>query len=191
MFYLFSPYYSEVKALKCTTEHKEREAKKIIMNDSLFCPIRKIWVAALPEEKVRQALIQRMIHHLGYPCGTLALEKSLDQLPHLQSQRSLPKRRADLIVFAKGIHPQHPLYPLLLIECKAVPIANKTLRQLIGYNQFIGAPFIAAVNQTQTSFGWYQQEKNDFVFKEGFFPYDLLLNLARQHDIARDSTFHV
>lgn len=153
------------------------------MNDSLFCPIRKIWVAALPEEKVRQTLIQQMTQQLGYPCGTLALEKNLDQLPHLQTHNSLPKRRADLIVFAKNIHPEHSLYPLLLVECKAVPITDKTLRQLIGYNQFVGAPFIAAVNQTQVSFGWYQQEKNDFVFKEGFFSYESILNLARRHPI--------
>ena len=54
------------------------------MPDSLFCPLRKIWVAALPEEKIRQALIQKMTQHLGYPLGNIALEKSLDQLPHLQ-----------------------------------------------------------------------------------------------------------
>lgn len=150
------------------------------MNNSLFCSIRKIWVADLPEEKVRQALIQQMTQQLGYPCGILALEKNLNQLPHLKTHSSLPKRRADLIVFAKDIHPEHHLYPLLLIECKAVPMTTKTLRQLIGYNQFVGAPFIAAVNQTQASFGWYQPEKNDFIFKEGFLRYETILNLAKK-----------
>lgn len=147
----------------------------MLESESLFCPLRKKWVAALPEEKVRQALIQRMHFELGYPLGTIALEKALNQLPHLQHTSSLPKRRADLIVLARGVHPQHALYPLLLIECKAVPLSEKTLRQIIGYNQFVGAPFIAAVNQAQTLFGWYEQEKGDFAFQERLLPYETLL----------------
>jgi len=157
------------------------------MSDSLFCPLRKAWVAALPEEKVRQSLIQDMIHRLGYPPGTLVLEKNLDQLPHLQSKPSLPKRRADLIVLAKDLHPKYPFYPLLLVECKAVPLKNKTLRQIVGYNQFIAAPFIAIVNQTNTLCGWYHPEINDFVFKEGFYPYEILLKWARRTHFSNGS----
>jgi hypothetical protein len=145
------------------------------MLDSLFCPLRKTWVAALPEEKVRQGLIHEMTQNLGYPLGSLILEKSLNQLPHLQNHSSLPKRRADLIVIAKDIHPQHSFYPLLLIECKAVPLTHKALRQMIGYNQFIGAPFIAAVNQTQSYFGWFQPDKKDFTFQNGFIPSPFLV----------------
>lgn len=152
------------------------------MPDSLFCPLRKIWVAALPEEKIRQALIQKMTQHLGYPLGNIALEKSLDQLPHLQARTSLPKRRTDLIVFAKDLHPQYAFYPLLLVECKAVPLTNKVLRQIIGYNQFVGAPFISAVNQTQAYLGLYHPECKDFIFKEGLFSYDFLLKWARTPD---------
>lgn len=148
------------------------------MPDSLFCPLRKIWVAALPEEKIRQALIQEMTQRLGYPLRSLALEKSLSQLPHLQAKASLPRRRADLIVFAKDLHPQHPFYPLLLIECKAIPLTDKVLRQIIGYNQFVGAYFIAAVNQTNTYLGWYDAQRQDFCFQEGLLSYDLLLKKA-------------
>ena len=149
------------------------------MSNSLFCPLRNTWVAALPEEQVRQTLIQLMIQRLGYPLGTIALEKSLNHLPHLQSYPSLPKRRADLIVLAKEIHPQYPLYPLLLVECKAVPLTQATLRQIIGYNQFVKAPFIAAVNQTHTYFGWYHPECRDFLFQDKFFPYETLINWMR------------
>lgn len=147
----------------------------MLESESLFCPLRKKWVAALPEERVRQALIQRMHFELGYPMGTMALEKALNQLPHLQQTPSLPKRRADLIILSRGVHPQYSLYPLLLIECKAVPLSEKTLRQITGYNQFVGAPFIAAVNQAQTLFGWYESEKGDFTFQEEFVPYQTLL----------------
>ena len=150
------------------------------MVDSLFCPVRKIWVAALPEEKIRQTLIHQMIHCLGYPLGHLVLERNINQLPHLQTIPSLPNRRTDLIVMAQHIHPQHPFYPLLLIECKVVKLTDKTLRQLIGYNRFVGAPFIAAVSETQTFFGWFQSEKKDFIFKESFFSYEALMQGARR-----------
>lgn len=149
------------------------------MSDSLFCPLRKAWVAALPEEKVRQALIQKMTQHLGYPLGSMALEKSLCQLPHLEGKASLPKRRADLLVFSKNLHPRHALYPLLLVECKAVPITPKALRQIVGYNHFVSAYFIALVNQTTTYLGWLHPEQRDFTFQEGLPPYEILLKLAR------------
>lgn len=147
-------------------------------NDSLFCPLRKTWVAALPEEKVRQAVIQEMIHHLGYPPHLLIAEKSLDQLPHLQALPSLPKRRADLLVFAKNLHPQYPFYPLLLIECKAIALTDKVLRQLIGYNQFVKAYFIAVTNYTKTFLGTYHPDCQDFLFQEGLLPYPVLLENA-------------
>lgn len=145
--------------------------------DSIFCPIRKGWVSALPEEKIRQDLIQTMIHQLGFPEGTIALEKNLSQLPHLQGM-VLPNRRADLIVLAKNLHPIHLLYPLLLVECKATPLTPKVLRQIIGYNQFVKSFFIAAVNQTTSYTGWYDTQIQDFKFQEGLFSYDILLSKA-------------
>lgn len=146
------------------------------MSSFLFCPVRNCLVSDLPEERVRQALIQEMTLRLGYPVKSLALEKNLNQLPHLQSNPiSLPKRRADLIVFAKDLHPQYPFYPLLLIECKAVPLTDKVLRQLVGYNHFVKAYFIAAVNQNYTYLGFYHPEYKDFKFQKGLLPYEVLL----------------
>jgi hypothetical protein len=150
------------------------------MTDSLFCALRRTWVAALPEEQVRQALLQEMIHSLGYPPGHMVLEKSLDQLPHVKKNVSLPKRRADLIVFGKDLHPHHALYPLLLVEFKAVPLTDKVLRQLVGYNQFVGAYFIAAVNQTESYLGYYHPTQKDFCFRKGFLPYTSLIHQAQQ-----------
>lgn len=145
------------------------------MTDSLFCPLRKKWVSALPEEKIRQALVHDLTQRLGFPLGNIVLEKSLSQLPHLQSCTSLPKRRADLIVLVKNLHPQYPFYPLLLVECKAVPLTQKVLRQIVGYNQFVKACFIAAVNQTTAYLGWYDPEQQDYCFQEGLVSYDRLL----------------
>lgn len=158
------------------------------MGDSLFCPIRKKWVAALPEEKIRQALIHNMIERLGYPQGSLALEKSLVQLPHLHASPSLPNRRTDLVVLAKNIHPTHPLYPLLLVECKAISLTDKVLRQMIGYNQFVRAFFIAAVNQSTAYIGWYDPEHQDFIFQEGLFSYDCLISKTSQIKLFSKNT---
>jgi hypothetical protein len=70
----------------------------------VYCQIRKEWVAAQPEELVRQALVRRMVDELGYPSSLITVEKSLQQLPHIeQSGLKLPLRRADILVFAKGI----------------------------------------------------------------------------------------
>lgn len=148
------------------------------MPDTLFCPLRKIWVADLPEEKIRQALVQEMTQRLGFPLGSLALEKSLNQLPHVQDKTSLPKRRADLLVFVKNLHPHHPFYPLLLVECKSTPLNQKVLRQLVGYNQFVKAYFIAAANQTHLYLGWRSPSHQDFCFQEGLPPYSFLIQWA-------------
>lgn len=152
-------------------------------SDLLFCPIRKRWVSALPEEKIRQAIIHEMINSLGYPQGSLALEKNLGQIPHLQNMPALPKRRADLLVLTHNLHPRFPFYPLLLVECKAVPITPKVIRQIIGYNQFIKAYFIAAVNQTTAYTGWYDPERQDFKFQDGILSYQSLLSRASSMSI--------
>lgn len=131
----------------------------------IFCSIRKTWVAARPEEIVRQQWIQHLTQQLGFPVESLALERELRHMPHLSlSSAPIPIRRADLVAFARGIHSTHEIYPLLVLECKAVNITAKTLRQLIGYNFYLKAPFIAVVNQTAAQFGWYDEELEDFKF---------------------------
>lgn len=123
---------------------------------TLFCPIRHIHVAPLPEEQVRQALLLRMIESLGYPKGLIAVEKSLADLPHLQG-KSVPDCRVDIVV----LHPAN-MHPLLLIECKATSLTPKVKRQLIGYNLYVQAPFIALANQEGAQICT-SQEKNEWV----------------------------
>lgn len=111
--------------------------------DSLYDPFRCMRVAATPEEVVRQKLLQYMTKHLGYPRELLAVEKQLSELPHLHGVLALPKRRADILCFAKGLHPMFPLYPLLLIECKGGKIGKEAEDQAIGYNHFVQAAYVA------------------------------------------------
>ena len=112
----------------------------------IYDPIRKKWVAALPEEVVRQELLQKMMG-LGYPKSHIAVEKELKELPHLAAFTTLPERRIDVLCFAHNIHPYFPLYPLLLIECKEGYLRESAFEQLMGYNDYVKAPFLAIVTE--------------------------------------------
>lgn len=110
---------------------------------NVFDPFRNAWVVASPEEIVRQKLLQVMTRELGFPKELLAVETQLSEVPHLKGVANLPKRRADIICYAKGIHPEFPLYPLLLIECKEGLVGEDAKSQVIGYNHFIQAHYVA------------------------------------------------
>lgn len=142
----------------------------------VYCAIRKKWVKGLPEELVRQNLIAQMVHSLHYPIPLLSIEYPLEQLPHLASSAlAIPDRRPDLICFAKNIHPDHALYPLLLVECKAVPLTSKVLQQVAGYNYFVQAYFIAIVNETEKKTGWYDPATQGYMFVDRLLSYPELL----------------
>lgn len=135
------------------------------MNFSLTCPIRKAAVSALPEERIRVQLLCDLIDKLGFPASIIAVEKELSQIPHLRSlSKKLPQRRADILCFAKEIHPTEELYPLLLIECKAVKLTSKMVNQVVGYNHYLQAPYIALVNQDEIRTGWFDYEIEAYRF---------------------------
>lgn len=140
----------------------------------LMCRIRRVRVSDLPEERVRQDLIARMISELGYPEHSLAVEKALNQFPHLQAAPHLPDCRVDIACLASGIHSEYPLFPLIVIECKAVTITSRVLEQVIGYNFYCQAPFIAVVNQHEIRFGWNSGEKYEYI--DNLPPYQELMN---------------
>ena len=116
--------------------------------NKLYDSIRKKYVISYPEEVVRQKLILRMVNNLNYPKSLVTIEKDLCLLPHLQDVdiKNL-KRRADIIVFAKNIHPTYLLYPLIMIECKAIKLNKSAIDQVIGYNYHVKAHFVAIANE--------------------------------------------
>lgn len=118
----------------------------------LRCLNRKIWVAATPEEMVRQKWLEFLLER-GFPLSLISVEKELNA-------RSAPLRRSDILCYRKG---EEGLFPLLLIECKAVKLAKPALNQAIGYNHFIQAPFLAVANQEEIRFGWRGEEGYQFV----------------------------
>ncbi|MBP9842343.1 MAG: type I restriction enzyme HsdR N-terminal domain-containing protein [Simkaniaceae bacterium] len=106
-----------------------------------------------PEERVRESFRQKLILELGYPSSLLISEKELSLLPHLKGIE-VPKRRLDLLCLEKKT-----MRPLLLVECKAIPLTSRALDQVIGYNFFVQAPYLTLVNQTEIVTLWYSEGK--------------------------------
>ncbi len=124
------------------------------------CFIRKRAIADTPEERVRQVLLQKMVAELGFPKGLLSVERAI---PH--------QRRTDIICYTQE------MIPLLLIECKAGPIGEAAIRQVLGYNETMGAPFVALSNGKETMTLWFEGAKRTSV---PFLPtYEELSNAAR------------
>lgn len=151
-------------------------------SDCLYDPIRKRWVAKTPEESIRQSLIVRLVAELGYSPSLLAVEKELYQLPHLHlmAKKEMPKRRVDLIAFAQNIHPGHALFPLLMIECKAVDLTPAFAQQVIGYNAFVQAPFLALANGKEVLTGFFDECEGVFRFEPGLFSYQMLVEKVQK-----------
>ena len=129
----------------------------------LFCSIRKEWVAALPEEIVRQRLLLHMIQEKGFPPSLIAVEQSLKSMPHISTElhSRLPNRRVDIVCFTPIAS---TLHPLLMVECKAVALVPSILNQIIGYNHFVKSSFIGIANQEGIRTGWYQPQTKEYAF---------------------------
>lgn len=116
----------------------------------LHDPIRKMWVAATPEEQVRQFILKQLLGQ-GYPEGLIAVEKA-----------KLSGRRVDILVYQKK---KGELQPYLLVECKAHKLNQATIDQVIGYNYHIQAPYIAIANAQEVRCGWF--DGNTYCFRMG------------------------
>ena|SRR5579872_4713276 len=126
-------------------------------NQKIFDEFRSIWVAATPEELIRQTLLKMLSEKLGFPKELIAVEKELSQLPHL-AESDVPPRRLDILCYGKNIHPNHSLYPLLLIECKRGNLDGSAQEQLLGYNYYVQASFVAIAAKNGILFA-YPSEK--------------------------------
>lgn len=100
-----------------TLRLKKEEDKTLV-----FDPVRKKWVVLTPEEHVRQYLLAYLIVHMQYPASLIAVEKKI-LVGNME-------KRFDVVVYSR----EHK--PWLLAECKApeIPVDEKTLRQLLNYN---------------------------------------------------------
>lgn len=114
------------------------------MREEIFCPIRKRRVTATPEEQVRCQLLTKMVQELGYPLSLLSVERKIHEFLPQMAKTQIPNRRIDILCYSKNLE------PLLLIECKASAFPKNAVPQLLGYNYFIRAPYIAIVSRDKT-----------------------------------------
>ncbi len=153
------------------------------MNNQIYDPIRKCYVRAFPEEIVRQNLIAKMINDLNFPQNLIGVEKDLSQVFHLKNYDfTSQKRRADIICFAKNIHPKYAVYPLLMIECKAHKLTKEVIEQVVGYNHFVKAYFVAVVNQSEIKTLWYNDKKEIYDSIDFLPPYEQLMNSIKKYE---------
>lgn len=127
----------------------------------IYDEIRQDWVRAAPEELVRQQWIQRMVHQLDYPKELIVVEKAIGELPHLAGME-VPDRRLDILCY--GNLPSRALFPLLLIECKAELLTEDAVNQVIGYNHYVKAHFVAAVGSDRVQMGYFDASTNKYIF---------------------------
>lgn len=152
----------------------------------LFDPLRHKILVSTPEEEVRQKLIAFLIEELHYPTNLIIIEKGLATLSPLLQQRPShypKKRRPDLLITTpvtyttaegKAYNLGQP-HPLLLIECKARVINQRTLNQLLSYNYIIGAPCLAIVCYNKQKTGFLNPKTHLFNFYPGLPSYSQLL----------------
>lgn len=142
----------------------------------LFDKFRGIWVTSQPEEIVRQKLLHLMVNQLGFPKSLISVEKEIDTLPHLsKDNQHKTNRRADIICFAKKIHPHHAIYPLLIVECKAEAVSDRVASQVLGYNSIVRAPFVAIAGAEEVRTYWYDSSDKNYRHVEGLPPYENLM----------------
>ncbi|MBM3183771.1 MAG: type I restriction enzyme HsdR N-terminal domain-containing protein [Chlamydiae bacterium] len=90
-----------------------------------------------------------MIEKLGFPESLIAIEKGMAAFGYFDTGR-----RVDILCFRKV---KETLAPLLLIECKAEALTDAAEEQLLGYNQTIGAPFIALASRNEVKMFWFER----------------------------------
>lgn len=112
---------------------ERREGKTFV-----FDPLRRRYVALIPEEEVRQKTLYRLVEQCDVPPGRLAVEYSL-------KVNGLDKR-ADAVVFgAEG-------QPLMIVECKApsVVLSQDVLEQALRYHATLQPKFLLLTNGAST-----------------------------------------
>ncbi len=114
-----------------------------------------------------------MIQQLGYPKELMAVEKEIRELPHIEGT-AIPDRRVDLLCFVKGMG-EYALSPLLLVEFKEELLDLKAIDQVVGYNYFVKAPFIAVANLREVLLGTMDRQTQQYVFQRALPPFADLL----------------
>lgn len=103
-------------------------------NPTIYDPIRLKFVAATPEEWVRQHFVNFLIAHCGFPKSLIANEKGLRFNGML--------RRCDTVIYARDLR------PVCIVEYKrpTVEISHSVFDQIARYNLVLEAPYLIVSN---------------------------------------------
>lgn len=100
----------------------------------IFDVIRKKYIILMPEEWVRQHLVNYFIHQLKYPKSLIKVERGLhyNQL----------QKRSDIVVYDRSGK------PWMIVECKSpeIDLDQKTIQQVAVYNLDVKAKYVAVSN---------------------------------------------
>ena len=99
--------------------------------------VRQRWVALTPEEWVRQQVIHRLHHTLGYPLDLMQVEGAIT----LNGMT----RRCDIVVYNSEVR------PVMIVECKkeSVALTQKVVDQACRYNLVLQVPYLLLTNGRQ------------------------------------------
>ena len=110
-----------------------------MVKSQIYCPFRRKYVAATPEEYVRQTFLRALVEQYGYPQSLIGVEVPI-------AVGAGVEKRCDAVVYTKN------LQPLMLLEFKAehVTLTTEVLDQAAVYNTTVHAPYLILANGKQT-----------------------------------------
>ncbi|MDR1006628.1 MAG: type I restriction enzyme HsdR N-terminal domain-containing protein [Bacteroidales bacterium] len=103
-------------------------------DEQLFCIIRRKYVSATPEERIRQNIVAYMIDNMHYPQNLISVEARV--------MVGKLAKRYDIVVYDRNMK------VWLLVECKQsdVKLSQKVLSQILSYNMTLQAPYLLITN---------------------------------------------
>ena len=116
-----------------------------VAGEILFDAVRRKNLKALPEERVRQALLRWLVEEIGAPRTLIAVEYPLSSLDPTS------RKRADVVIWKVG-GVEGGLRPWLLAECKApgIRLTDAVADQVRGYAENIRAEYVLVTNGKDT-----------------------------------------
>ena len=121
-----------------TLYQQQLRLKKDNNKTFIFDPIRKKYLVLLPEELVRQLVLQYLILDRGYNKNLIRSEQGI-KVNELN-------KRCDLLIYNKDFSPH------LLVECKSskIKITQKTFEQIARYNLPLKVKYLLVTNGIQS-----------------------------------------
>ena len=101
---------------------------------SVWDPVRKVWTALTPEERVRQAFVSYLINYKDFPASHIANEQAIE----LNGM----SRRCDSVIYDKTGQPK------VIVEYKAptVTLSQKVFDQISRYNLVLHVDYLIISN---------------------------------------------